>query len=142
MRDTGIDRATLDAQWPEIELALQKSNLIMLPALPDADDGEAVRVFRCDAALTKVLLEVLYPTEHGDSLLVDTIRSITQPKGPRNPPQRPRRGGGRPQRDDRRPRHNQGSHKGRPPQSSGSDSDGSPNPMDIGSKTHFVRPLQ
>ncbi|HWD20788.1 MAG TPA: hypothetical protein VHB20_16085 [Verrucomicrobiae bacterium] len=137
LRNTGVERSALDAAWPEIELALQKNNLIMVPALPDADDGEAVRVFRCDAPLTKVLLEVLYPTEHGDSLLTETIRAITQTNRSQPRP-RPDR---RPRND--RPRRNQGQRKGRPsPPSSASESFPTPNPMEVGSRTHFVRPLQ
>jgi len=124
----------LDEQWDEIEDELTKLNLVMLPALPDVLEDEAVRIFRLDAPLTRVLVEVVHnsPTPQGDALLAQAIaalkhkghrgRSQSKPPGqpPRNQPQNKPKQSNRPSPVYHQP----------------------PDPTQPSSRKHYTRPLQ
>ena len=75
----GVSLADLDVmsdQWADIEEQLKQKNLLMLPALPDAQD-EDVRIYRVDAPLTKVLIEALYPTPNGNQIMAKAITALS-----------------------------------------------------------------
>lgn len=124
----------LDAQWDEIEDELAKLNLVMLPALPDVLEDEAVRIFRLDAPLTRVLVEVFHnpPTPQGDALLAQAIAALKHKghrgRGQSKPP-------GQPQRN---PPQNKPKSQNRPSPVYHQP----PDPTQPNSRKHYTRPLQ
>ena len=83
IQESGLSIDELDAKWDGIEEALEHANLRVLPPLPDADDGEDVRIFRLNAPLTRVIMEALFPTPQGDRLLIQTSQTLSrQPRQP------------------------------------------------------------
>ncbi len=62
--------------WEGIDQQLAEKNLIMFPPLPEARDGEDIRIYRKDAPLTRVLEAMLFPTAEGDLTLVKAISAL------------------------------------------------------------------
>ena len=111
--------------WAGIDQQMAEKNLIMFPPLPEAREGEDVRIYRKDAPLTRVLEAMLFPTAEGDLTLARTIsalklrptqrdhKSQARPQDPRTRDHGSRNGHGAPQSPERpnRPRHE---HRGGP----------------------------
>jgi hypothetical protein len=97
-------------QWTGIEEKLAEKNLIMFPALPEAQEGEDVRVYRKDAPLTQLLEAMLFPTTRNDATLARAISALNPHHQRRNEPARPT--GNHGQRNGERPtdRNDQNSH--------------------------------
>ena len=62
--------------WEGIDQQMAEKNLIMFPPLPEARDGEDVRIYRKDAPLTRVLEAMLFPTAEGDLTLARAISAL------------------------------------------------------------------
>ena len=126
IQQSGLSIAELDDQWDEIEEALDHNNLRVLPALPDADDDEDVRIFRLDAPLTGVIMEVLFPTAQGDRLLIQAAQALN------HRPQNDRRN--RREQPNRNNRHSKPERHARPEET--------PDATQRASRAHYVRPLE
>jgi hypothetical protein len=106
-------------------------------------EDEAVRVFRLDAPLTRVLVEVLYntPTPQGDALLAQAIAALKQ---------KSHRGGGRrpskpsqPQAAHNHPHpHPHPQNKPKPQNRPSQVYQQTPDPTQPSSRKHYTRPLQ
>lgn len=141
IRRLGIPLGELDQKWAEIETELNRQNLFILPALPDANENENVRIFRRDSPLAQVLIEALFPTPGGNGILLKAISALSQPR--KNKPQRPpalpqsRSQGNQHNRHRGRhgKRHDSGVRKGQPKSVE-------PDAMQLSSSAHYTRPLE
>ena len=135
IQQSGMTLDEIDEKWEEIEMALEQNNLFMLPALPDAGEDETVRIFRRDSSLGRVLLEALFPTLQGNSLMTRAISALNHPPQGRN------HNGPKP-RDNRQHQGYQGrnhqSHQGRNHQNRII----TPDATQPSSRGHYTRPLE
>lgn len=76
-------------QWNVIEEELAKKNLLMFPPLPEAQEGEDVRVYRKDASVTQLLEAMLFPSGQNDSVLAKAISALHAQQARQNQPRRP-----------------------------------------------------
>ena len=110
-------------QWEGIEEQLAERNLIMFPPLPEAREGEDVRVYRKNAPLTQLLEAMLFPAQDNDAVLARAISALNPKNQNSQPAQVPhhsngtrtnghddRRGEARPQSFG--PSRSNGSHNG------------------------------
>jgi hypothetical protein len=75
----GKTQEELDLAWLDIENSLAKRDLWMMPALPDAEEDEEIRIYRRTAPLTRILLEALTPSPNGDrDVMVPAIKALNQ----------------------------------------------------------------
>jgi hypothetical protein len=135
LQTAGKTPAELDAEWEDVEDELAKLNLIMFPALPDVLEDEAVRIFRLDAPLTRVLVEVMLntPTAQGDALLAQAIAALKQKNHRGQRPARPASPA---------PQQNRPPNKPRPQSQSRPAQQPHPDPTELSSRKHYTRPLQ
>ena len=140
----GVSVEELDAQWAEIDEALKQENLLILPALPAASEDECVRIFRRDSLLAQVLVETLFPTAQGDSLLARAIAALAhrprQDNRHRQAPA-PNSGVARPagRQQPRRPPKEHRQQANKPTQQQNFEA---PDPTSLSSHRHYTRPLE